>query len=58
MLRALLTNEFLGMPARLDRIKHDVAELKTRVTQDQGDECWRTTERRRPRRRLLLYRER
>ncbi len=32
MLRALLTNEFLGMPARLDRIEKDVAELKTRVT--------------------------
>ena len=31
MLRALLTNEFLGMPARLDRIEKDVAELKTRV---------------------------
>ena len=32
MLRVLLTNEFLGMPARLDRIEHDVAELKTRMT--------------------------
>ena len=32
MLRVLLTNEFLGMPARLDRIEKDVAELKTRVT--------------------------
>ena len=32
MLRALLTNEFLGMPARLDRIEKDVAELKARVT--------------------------
>ena len=32
MLRALLTNEFLGMPARLDRIERDVAELKTRMT--------------------------
>ena len=32
MLRVLLTNEFLGMPARLDRIEHDVAEIKTRVT--------------------------
>ena len=29
MLRALLTNEFLGMPARLDRIERDVAEIKT-----------------------------
>ena len=32
MLRALLTNEFLGMPARLDRIEKDVAELKNKVT--------------------------
>ena len=32
MLRVLLTNEFLGMPARLDRIEKDVAELKARVT--------------------------
>ncbi|MDE0219138.1 MAG: DUF3782 domain-containing protein [Spirochaetaceae bacterium] len=31
MLRALLTNEFLGMPARLDRIERDVAELKADV---------------------------
>ena len=29
MLRALLTNEFLGMPARLDRIEKDVAEITT-----------------------------
>ena len=28
LLRALLTNEFLGVPARLDRIEKDVAELK------------------------------
>lgn len=27
--RAFLTNEFLGMPARLDHIEKDVAELKT-----------------------------
>ena len=29
--RALLTNEFLGMPARLDHIEKDVAEFKTDV---------------------------
>ena len=28
LLRALLTNEFLGMPVRLDRIERDVAELR------------------------------
>ena len=28
LLRAMLTNEFLGVPARLDRIEKDVAELK------------------------------
>ncbi len=33
LLRALLTNEFLGMPARLDRIEKDVAELKVDVRQ-------------------------
>ena len=27
LLRAMLTNEFLGMPARLDRIERDVAEI-------------------------------
>ena len=31
LLRALLTNEFLGMPARLDRIEKDIAELKIDV---------------------------
>ena len=31
LLRALLTNEFLGMPARLDRIEKDIAELKADV---------------------------
>ncbi len=31
LLRALLTNEFLGMPARLDRIEADIAEIKARV---------------------------
>ena len=33
LLRALLTNEFLGMPARLDRIEKDIAELKVDVAQ-------------------------
>ena len=33
LLRALLTNEFLGMPARLDRIEKDIAELKTDVAE-------------------------
>ena len=28
LLRALLTNEFLGMPARLERVEADVAEMK------------------------------
>ena len=28
LLRALLTNEFLGMPARLDRLEADVADMK------------------------------
>ena len=32
LLRAMLTNEFLGMPARLDAIEADVAEIKRRVT--------------------------
>ena len=32
LLRAMLTNEFLGMPARLDAIEADVAEIKTRVS--------------------------
>ena len=31
LLRALLSNEFLGMPARLDRIEKDIAELKADV---------------------------
>ena len=31
LLRVLLTNEFLGMPARLDRIERDIAELKADV---------------------------
>ena len=33
LLRALLTNEFLGMPARLDRIEKDIAELKADMAQ-------------------------
>ena len=32
LLRAMLTNEFLGMPAHLDAIERDVAEIKRRVT--------------------------
>ena len=32
LLRAMLTNEFLGMPARLDAIERDVAEIKKRVS--------------------------
>ena len=31
LLRALLTNEFLGVPARLDRIEKDIAELKAEM---------------------------
>ena len=31
LLRALLTNEFLGMPARLERVEADVAEMKIDV---------------------------
>ena len=37
LLRALLTNEFLGMPARLDRIDKDIAELKADVAQLKTD---------------------
>ena len=37
LLRALLTNEFLGMPAGLDRIETDIAELKTDVAQLKTD---------------------
>ncbi len=37
LLRALLTNEFLGMPARLDHIEKDVAELKADVRQLKTD---------------------
>ena len=31
LLRSLLTNEFLGMPARLDRIEKDIADLKAEM---------------------------
>lgn len=37
LLRALLTNEFLGMPIRLERIEADVAELKARVNSLETD---------------------
>lgn len=37
LLRAMLTNEFLGVPARLDRIEKDVAELKADVAQLKTD---------------------
>ena len=33
LLRALLTNEFLGMPARLQNVEKDVAELKSDVAE-------------------------
>ena len=33
LLCALLTNEFLGMPARLDRIEKDIAEIKADVSE-------------------------
>ena len=37
LLRALLTNEFLGMPSRLDRIEKDIAELKADVAELKAD---------------------
>ena len=37
LLRVLLTNEFLGMPARMDRIEKDIAELKIDVAQLKAD---------------------
>jgi len=37
LLRALLTNEFLGMPARLDRIEKDIAALKADVAELKTD---------------------
>lgn len=36
LLRAMLTNEFLGMPARLDAIERDVAEINGRLTSLEG----------------------
>ncbi len=37
LLRALLTNEFLGMPARLQHIEKDIAELKADVAELKTD---------------------
>ena len=37
LLQALLTNEFLGMPARLDHIEKDVAEIKADVAELKTD---------------------
>ena len=37
LLRTLLTNEFLGMPARLQNIERDVAELKRDVAELKQD---------------------
>ena len=37
LLRALLTNEFLGMPARLQHVEKDIAELKADVAELQAD---------------------
>ena len=37
LLRALLTNEFLGIPAQLDRIEKDIQELKVDVSQLKAD---------------------
>ena len=37
LLRAMLTNEFLGMPVRLDAIERDVTEIKRRVTRLESD---------------------
>ena len=37
LLRAMLTNEFRGMPLRLERIEADIAELKGDVRQLKGD---------------------
>ena len=37
LLRALLTNEFLGMPARLDRLEADVAEMKIDIAALKAD---------------------
>ena len=37
LLRTLLTNEFLGMPARLQHIEKDIAELKSDVAELKSD---------------------
>jgi len=37
LLRALLTQEFLGMPIRLERVEADVAELKERMGRVEAD---------------------
>ncbi len=37
LLRALLTNEFLGMPARLDRLEADIAEMKIDIAALKAD---------------------
>ena len=37
LLRTLLTNEFLGMPARLQNIERDIAELKETTRQLESD---------------------
>ena len=48
LLRALLTNEFLGVPARLDRIEKDVADLKAEMNRrfDQVDRRFEHVDRR------------
>ena len=38
LLRAMLTNEFLGMPARLDRIEKDVAQLNGKAVERKDPE--------------------
>ena len=37
LLRAMLTNEFRGMPLRLERIEADIAELKADVSELKTD---------------------
>ena len=37
LLRAMLTNEFLGVPARLDRIEQDIVELNENVSRLNSD---------------------
>ena len=37
LLRALLTNEFLGVPARLQNVEKDIAELKSDVSELKSD---------------------